>query len=41
MSFGTVSFDLRKKVINNLDTIIGFAIRLANKKVYFSADNIK
>lgn len=40
MSFGNISYDLRKKVIANIDMIIGFAIKLANKKIYFGHENI-
>lgn len=35
MSFGNITYELRKKVIANIDMIIGFAIKLANKKIYF------
>ena len=40
LNFGYIDFNLRNKVINNIDTIIGVAIKLINKKVCFSPENI-
>jgi hypothetical protein len=40
MSFGHISEALRKKVIANIDMIIGFAIKLIGKKITFTPENI-
>jgi len=36
MNFSSIDHKLRKKVLANIDTIIGYAIKLTNKKVVFS-----
>ena len=37
MSFKGISFELRPKVISNIDTLIGFALKVVDKKLYFMA----
>jgi hypothetical protein len=40
MTFDGITIDIRKKIFSNIDTIIGYALKLVNKKIYFSTDNI-
>ena len=36
MGFNKIDHNLRKKVLANIDTIIGYAIKLTNRRVVFS-----
>ena len=40
MNFGYIDINMRNKVINNIDTIIGYAIKLINRKVCFNPENV-
>lgn len=40
MSFRGINFELRRKVIGNIDTLIGFAIKVVDGKLIFNASNI-
>ena len=40
MIFGGITEKLRQKLIKNIDTVIGFAIKIVNKKIHFNSINI-
>ena len=41
MKFDGVAFEHQTKILSNIDTIIGFALKIENKKMVFNGEHIK
>lgn len=41
MKFDGVAFEQQTKILSNIDTIIGFALKIENKKMVFNGEHIK